>query len=105
MAATWKATAFAALITAGASAPDGKCDIPYHDGPIPAAAAVKSWKVVENYGAIWVWFDPEGGEPDYDLPTFGDWTDETFVNGEWDYLGELASTPWKWWTTLPTTVT
>jgi 3-ketosteroid 9alpha-monooxygenase subunit A len=73
---------------------DGKCNhIPYHDGAIPAAAAVKSWKVVEQYGAIWVWFDPEGGEPDYDLPTFGDWHDETYVNGQWDYLGELNQHP------------
>ena len=73
---------------------DGKCNhIPYHDGAIPAAAAVKSWKVVEQYGAIWVWFDPEGGEPDYELPSFGDWHDETYVNGQWDYLGELNQHP------------
>ena len=73
---------------------DGKCnDIPYHDGAIPAAAAVKSWTVVEQYGAIWVWFDPEGGAPDYDLPVFGDWHDETYVNGQWDYLGELNQHP------------
>lgn len=73
---------------------DGKCDdIPYHDGPIPAAANVKSWKVVEKYGAVWVWFDPEGGEPDYDMPVFADWDDEAFVNGEWDYLGELNQHP------------
>lgn len=74
--------------------PDGKCDdIPYHDGPIPAAAQVKSWTVVEQYGAIWVWFDPEGGAPDYDLPRFADWFDETYVNGQWDYLGELNQHP------------
>ncbi|SDL90834.1 3-ketosteroid 9alpha-monooxygenase subunit A [Oryzisolibacter propanilivorax] len=73
---------------------DGKCNhIPYHDGPIPAAAAVKSWRVEERYGAVWVWYDPEGGEPDYPLPQFDYWDDESVVNGVWDQVGELAQHP------------
>ncbi|MDR2298328.1 MAG: Rieske (2Fe-2S) protein [Comamonas sp.] len=73
---------------------DGKCNhIPYHEGAIPPAANVKSWTVVEQYGAIWVWYDPEGGAPDYELPHFADWSDESYVNGEWDRLGELDQHP------------
>ncbi|KGH28167.1 MULTISPECIES: Rieske 2Fe-2S domain-containing protein [Comamonas] len=73
---------------------DGKCnEIPYHEGSIPTAAAVKSWIVEEKYGAIWVWHDPEGKGPDYDLPVFSEWDDPSIVNGEWDVLGELNQHP------------
>ncbi|WP_304349283.1 Rieske 2Fe-2S domain-containing protein [Comamonas testosteroni] len=73
---------------------DGKCnDIPYHEGPIPANAAVKSWTLEEKYGAIWVWYDPEGGAPDHELPKVSEWDDPHFINGEWDALGELNQHP------------
>lgn len=69
---------------------DGKCnDIPYHEGAIPAAASVKSWTVEEKYGAIWVWHDPEGGAPDYELPQIAEWDDSNYINGDWDALGVL----------------
>ncbi len=74
--------------------PDGKCDhIPYYDGPIPKAACVRSWPVVERHGIIWVWHDPEGGEPDYDLPTHPEWDDPQWVRWKIDHLGTLAMHP------------
>ena len=68
--------------------PDGKCnEIPYSSGPIPPAAKVKSWQVQEYIGGVFVWFDPEGGEPDYVLPTINEWTDPAWVCGSYDDLG------------------
>jgi 3-ketosteroid 9alpha-monooxygenase subunit A len=74
--------------------PDGKCDdIPYHDGPIPAAACIKSWPVVESMGCIFVWHDPEEGEPEYPVPVVEEWNDPAWVHWKIDHLGELASHP------------
>lgn len=54
--------------------PDGVCDhIPYHDGPIPPQARVKSWPVEERYGVVFAWHDPEGQQPDYPVPEFAEW--------------------------------
>jgi 3-ketosteroid 9alpha-monooxygenase subunit A len=70
--------------------PDGKCDdIPYHKGEIPAAACVKSWTVVESLGAVFVWHDPEGGEPEWDHPSLPQWDDPAWVRPKWDHLGML----------------
>lgn len=70
--------------------PDGRCDqIPYFNGPIPAAARIKSWTVVERYGAIFAWHDAEGGEPDFDLPTLPEWDDPSYVRWIFDELGVL----------------
>ena len=44
-------------------------------------------------GAIFMWHDPEGGEPDYDLPTLAEWKDSQWVNGSYDHLGELEMHP------------
>lgn len=74
--------------------PDGKCDdIPYHQGPIPAAAQVKSWQVVESLGAIFVWHDPEGGEPQWDHPSLPQWDDPAWIRPKWDHLGTLNQHP------------
>jgi 3-ketosteroid 9alpha-monooxygenase subunit A len=68
--------------------PDGKCnEIPYASGPIPPAAKVKSWQVVEHLGAVFVWHDPEGGAPDYDLPGIPEAGDPGWVFGPYDDLG------------------
>ena len=73
---------------------DGKCDhIPYHEGQIPAAAKVKSWPVVESLGAIWVWHDPEGGEPEWDHPSLKEWNDPAWVHWKFDHLGVLNQHP------------
>jgi 3-ketosteroid 9alpha-monooxygenase subunit A len=68
--------------------PDGKCnEIPYASGPIPPAAKVKSWTVVEHLGAVFVWHDPEGGAPDYELPGIPEAGDPSWVFGPYDDLG------------------
>ncbi|QEE23392.1 MAG: (2Fe-2S)-binding protein [Rhodanobacter sp.] len=74
--------------------PDGKCnEIPYHEGPIPPTASVKSWTVVESLGAIWVWHDPEGGEPEWEHPSVPQWSDPAWVHPKWDHLGLLKQHP------------
>ena len=74
--------------------PDGKCDdIPYHDGPIPSKACVNSWPVVERYGCVWMWHDPEGGAPEYELPDLPEWDKADWVQWKIDHLGELACHP------------
>jgi 3-ketosteroid 9alpha-monooxygenase subunit A len=60
--------------------PDGICNhIPYHDGPIPPGARLKSWRVEERYGIVFAWHDPEGLGPDFDLPDFPQWDDPQWV--------------------------
>ncbi len=74
--------------------PDGKCDdIPLHQGPIPATACVKSWTVVESLGAIWVWHDPEGGDPEWQHPSLPQWDDTSWVRWQFDHLGILGQHP------------
>jgi len=74
--------------------PDGKCNhIPYTDGPIPKAARVKSWTVAERIGAIFVWFDPEGLEPEWEAPSLPEWDDPQWVRWQFDDLGALACHP------------
>lgn len=74
--------------------PDGKCnDIPYSKDPIPENARVKSWRVVESLGAIWVWYDPEDGEPEWDPPSIADWDDPAWVKPKWDHVGVLNQHP------------
>jgi len=71
---------------------DGVCDhIPYYDGAIPQAARVKSWPVVERWGIVFCWNDPEGGEPDFDLPEFPEWDDPAYVR--WPGLYHLGDLP------------
>lgn len=74
--------------------PDGKCnDIPYHDGPIPKSACVKSWPCLERYGCIFVWHDPENGAPDFELSDLPEWDDPSWVRWQIDQMGELQSHP------------
>jgi len=74
--------------------PDGKADdIPYHKGTVPKAACVRSWKIEERGGCVFVWHDPENGEPDYQLPTFAQWDDPSWVRWKIDHLGTLPCHP------------
>lgn len=74
--------------------PDGKCnEIPYSPAPIPKAACLKTWKVIERAGCLWIWYDPEGGEADYDLPAFENYGQPHWVNWNVRALGELACHP------------
>ena len=75
---------------------EGQCDdIPYSTHGVPKAACVKSHKVVEKAGCIWMWHDMEGGEPDFDLPAFAEWDkeDEGWVRWRLDPLGTLPIHP------------
>lgn len=74
--------------------PDGQCDeIPYSPYKIPSAACLASWPVVERAGCIWMWHDPEGGEPAFDLPAFADYGTPHWVDWKIDQLGELKCHP------------
>jgi 3-ketosteroid 9alpha-monooxygenase subunit A len=68
-------------------------DIPYFDGPCPKSASINSYPVVENMGCIMVWFDEEGGEPEYDAPFLPEWDDPQWVRWELDHLGTLPVHP------------
>ena len=58
----------------------GECvEVPYAKR-IPERARTRSWLVRERNGVILVWHDPEGGEPDYEIPLLEEcgqpgWTD------------------------------
>ncbi len=74
--------------------PDGRCnEIPYSKAPIPASARIRSWTVREKYNCVFVWHDPEGGEPDFDLPVIPQWDDPAFVQWDLDDLGQLPCHP------------
>ena len=52
---------------------DGDCvAIPYA-AKIPKQAKLRSWTHMERSGLVFVWFDPEGGAPDYDIPPLEDY--------------------------------
>jgi len=69
--------------------PDGRCnDIPYHDGPIPAAARIRAWTVEERYGVVFAWHDPEQQAPDIPLIDFPEWDDPLWAR--WDGLELLC---------------
>jgi 3-ketosteroid 9alpha-monooxygenase subunit A len=73
---------------------DGRCNhIPYYNGAIPKAASVKSWPVREHAGLIFMWHDPEGGEPDFDLPVLSEYGQPHWVPWNVDKLGVMASHP------------
>lgn len=74
--------------------PEGQCEeIPYSPSPIPKKACVKSWPVQELGGCVFMWHDPEGGDPDYDLPALDEWDDPAWVRWEVDHLGEMDTHP------------
>jgi len=74
--------------------PDGRCNhIPYHSGAIPEKAHIRSWPVAESMGLIFMWHDPEGGEPDYDVPYLAEWNDPAWVRWELDDLATLPTHP------------
>ncbi|MGC6475369.1 MAG: Rieske 2Fe-2S domain-containing protein [Parvibaculales bacterium] len=74
--------------------PEGQCDdIPYSPAPIPKTACVKSWPTREWGGCIFMWYDPENGQPDYELPDLPEWEDPAWVNWKIDHLGVLECHP------------
>ena len=74
--------------------PDGKCEeIPYSPADIPKSACIQTWPIEEEAGIVFMWHDPEGGEPDYDLPRFPQWNDPAWVRWKVDHLGVLNCHP------------
>ncbi len=74
--------------------PDGDVDdIPYHDGPCPKSASIRSYPVVDNMGCVMAWYDPDGRAPDYDPPFLPEWDDPQWVRWQLDHLGELEIHP------------
>lgn len=74
--------------------PDGKCDdIPYFKGPMPRSSTIKSYPVQEVMGCIMMWYDPEGGAPEYEAPCLEEWNDPSWVRWELDHLGEIDIHP------------
>lgn len=72
---------------------DGRCDnIPYSPDFIPKAARLQTYTVVERGGILWMWHDPEGLEPEYDLPDFGGhYGAPGWVEWKIDFMGDLDS--------------
>tara|TARA_R110001583_G_scaffold56766_1_gene171066 strand:- start:2185 stop:3297 length:1113 start_codon:yes stop_codon:yes gene_type:complete len=73
---------------------DGLCDhIPYYDGPMPRSAILTSYEVREVMGCIMIWFDEEGGEPDYEPPFIDEWSNPQWVKWQLDHCGEIDVHP------------
>jgi 3-ketosteroid 9alpha-monooxygenase subunit A len=73
---------------------EGECDdIPYYDGPAPRSARLQSYTIQESMGCIFMWWDPDGGEPEYPCPELKEWNQPRWVRWELDHLGELAMHP------------
>jgi 3-ketosteroid 9alpha-monooxygenase subunit A len=52
---------------------DGVCrEIPYA-ARIPTGARARTYPVLERNGALFFWFDVEGGPPSFDVPTLVEW--------------------------------
>jgi 3-ketosteroid 9alpha-monooxygenase subunit A len=68
-------------------------DIPYHDGPCPKSASIRSYPVVDNMGCVMAWYDPDDRAPDYEVPSLPEWNDPRWVRWELDHLGELPVHP------------
>ena len=73
---------------------DGRCDdIPYSDAR-PKAAKLRTFPTIERAGILWVWYDPEGLDPEFPLPEFGGyWDTPGWVRWKIDHMGDLASHP------------
>lgn len=71
---------------------DGACNhIPYSDF-IPKAAKLRTYPTIERAGILWMWHDPEGLEPDVELPNFGGHFGEPgWVEWKIDLMGDLNS--------------
>lgn len=71
-------------------APDGTVDdIPYHDGPCPKSASIRSYPVRDVMGCVMMWFDPQAGEPDFEPPFLKEWEDSQWIHWRLDNLGQI----------------
>ena len=73
---------------------DGTCDdIPYHDGPCPRSAKIRSYPIKEVMGCVMAWYDPDDRAPDYEPPFLPEWNNSQWVRWELDHLGDIAIHP------------
>jgi 3-ketosteroid 9alpha-monooxygenase subunit A len=49
--------------------------------------------VAESLGCIWMWYDQEGGDPQYPVPDLPLWQQSPWLHWSLDYLGELDVHP------------
>jgi len=76
------------------SGASGDCvDIPYSPAPIPKTACIKTFPAIEWGGLVFVWYDSEGGAPDYDLPAIPQYEDPSWVKWRVDYMGQVDLHP------------
>lgn len=63
----------------------GACTVIPYAKKIPekAKSALKSWPIVEKSGFIALWYDLEGGEPNWQLPDIPEWNTEDW--GDWRF--------------------
>jgi len=74
--------------------PDGRCnEIPYFNGPIPAAAKLRAFPVEERFGCVFAWHDPEEQAPEFPLPDLAEWNDPHWIQCEFDELGVITTHP------------
>lgn len=70
--------------------PDGRCNAVPSEGPIPGAARVRSYAVVEHYGLVWVW---NGETPRFDPPEIRDYDErDVMFSARRTHVFEVA--PW-----------
>ena len=61
--------------------------------PDRAKNALGSWRVEEKCGFIALWHDPDGGDPDYELPDIPNWGEADW--GEWQFRRSRVATQGK----------
>lgn len=67
---------------------DGRCnEIPYSPIAIPETLRIKSWRLEERGGCVFVWHDEEGGEPTYELPALAEVSDPRWICGPIEEMG------------------
>ena len=54
---------------------------------------MRSWLVVERYGLVFCWHDPERNAPDMELPEYPEWDDPQWIRWRVDHLGTLPTHP------------
>ena len=70
--------------------PDGVVDdIPYHDGPLPTSASMRSYPVRDVMGCLMMWFDADGGEPEFEPPRLDEWDDSQWMRWQLQDLGNI----------------
>lgn len=55
----------------------GECvEVPYAKRIPPKGACTRSWHTMEKMGLVFIWHDPRGGDPEYDIPDLPEYGQE-----------------------------